>query len=133
MASPETSGGGEAPQQQNPDLSPPSSSSRPEEEDLRSLQASFRRQGWNLAGANLLAAACLVAQRLFLYVRPRLVALDAACVLIVTFVGASLFVVGGSTEAFLPLVGAGAGMAGGGLYLLWKVRFFYSILEFEEI
>ena len=36
------------------------------------LQREFKAAGWNLAGANLLAVSCWLAQRVFLYFRPRL-------------------------------------------------------------
>ena len=39
-------------------------------------QEEFRRQGWNLAGANLLALAVGLANRHYLYVRPRLTPRD---------------------------------------------------------
>ena len=40
------------------------------------MQSEFRRCGWNVAGANLLAVACWMAQTHFLYARPRLTGLD---------------------------------------------------------
>ena len=40
------------------------------------MQAEFRRHGWNVAGANLLAFACWLAQKHFLYARPRLTRFD---------------------------------------------------------
>lgn len=76
------------------------------------LQRHFRRKGWNLAGANLLAASCYVAQNVYLYVRPRLVYTDSLFVLVFTLAGAL-------TPGF-PWVGAVVGLATGGFYLLWK-------------
>jgi len=51
------------------------------------LQSKFRKQGWNLAGANVLAAACCVAQNVFLYVRPRLKPADSIYVVVLTAAG----------------------------------------------
>ena len=76
------------------------------------LQRLFRSRGWNLAGANLLAASCYVAQNVYLYVRPRLEYTDSLYVLVLTLVGAL-------TPGF-PFVGAAVGLASGGFYLLWK-------------
>ncbi len=81
---------------------------------LEAFQAAFKRQGWNLTGANLLAVSCLVAQSVFLYVRPRLTVLDAAPAVILTLVGI-LIPVGP-----LNLAGAVVGLILGAGYLLWK-------------
>ena len=45
-------------------------------EDCYKLQAEFRRRGWNVAGANILAVSCWIAKSQFLYARPRLTAFD---------------------------------------------------------
>ena len=48
------------------------------------LQGEFRRNGWNLAGANLLAVSCWIAKSQFLYARPRLTGLDFMIASIIT-------------------------------------------------
>ena len=48
------------------------------------LQSEFRRCGWNVAGANLLAVSCWVAKSQFLYARPRLTGLDFGIAAIIT-------------------------------------------------
>ena len=93
------------------------SSKMPDEEvsgrSAPELQRQFRRCGWNLAGANLLAASCYVAQNVYLYVRPRLEYTDSLYVLVLTLMGA--------LAPGFPLAGAAVGLASGGFYLLWKV------------
>ena len=53
-------------------------------------QEEFRRQGWNLAGANLLSLAVGLANRHYLYVRPRLTPRDFGIALIPMVIGALL-------------------------------------------
>ncbi len=77
----------------------------------------FRRQGWNLAGANLLAASCHVAQAVFLYVRPRLAARDVSFAVVLALAAGLVFLP--LAQAF-PLVSLAAGVLAGGFYLLWK-------------
>merc|ERR1711997_599393 len=48
------------------------------------LQGEFRRNGWNIAGANLLAVSCWIAKSHFLYARPRLTGLDFVIASIIT-------------------------------------------------
>ncbi len=50
----------------------------------------FRRQGWNLAGSNLLALAVGLANRHYLYVRPRLTPRDFGFALIPMVIGTLL-------------------------------------------
>ena len=47
-------------------------------EICRNLQAEFRKSGWNIAGANLLAVTCWMARQQLLYARPLLTLLDFA-------------------------------------------------------
>ena len=49
-----------------------------------SLQSEFRRRGWNVAGANLLAVSCWIAKTQFLYARPRLTGIDFGIAAIIT-------------------------------------------------
>ena len=53
-------------------------------------QEEFRRQGWNVAGANLLSLAVGLANRHYLYVRPRLTPRDFGIALIPMVIGALL-------------------------------------------
>ena len=53
-------------------------------------QEEFRRQGWNLAGANLLSLAVGLANRHYLYVRPRLTPRDFGIAWIPMVIGALL-------------------------------------------
>ena len=53
-------------------------------------QEEFRRQGWNLAGANLLSLAVGLANRHYLYVRPRLTPRDFGIALVPMVIGALL-------------------------------------------
>lgn len=55
-------------------------------------QQEFRNQGWNLAGANLLALAVGLANRHYLYVRPRLTPHDFGYALIPMVVSTLLVV-----------------------------------------
>ncbi len=75
-----------------------------------SLQKSFRSQGWNVAGANLLAVSCWQARSVYLYFRPMPEASDVA-------LAAGLALVGALTTV---LMGALVGLAAGAAYLLWK-------------
>ena len=66
---------------------PPSSTFEPNIRDATScykLQEEFRRCGWNVAGANLLAVSCYVSKCQFLYARPRLTGLDFVIASIIT-------------------------------------------------
>ena len=49
---------------------------KPGDNDCYKLQGEFRRRGWNVAGANILAVSCWIAKSQFLYARPRLTGLD---------------------------------------------------------
>lgn len=81
------------------------------------LQRLFRGQGWNTAGANLLATSCWLAQSVFLYFRPRIDGqIDGLWVLGLTILGMGLL-----TPLDMGLVGAGLGFVLGGSHLLWKV------------
>ena len=81
------------------------------------LQKIFRGQGWNTAGANLLATSCWFAQSVFLYFRPRIDGrIEGLLVLGLTALGLGLLMPLGQ-----PLIGAGLGLGVGGSYLLWKV------------
>ena len=53
-------------------------------------QEEFRRQGWNVAGANLLSLAVGLANRHYLYVRPRLTPRDFGIALVPMVIGALL-------------------------------------------
>ena len=48
------------------------------------LQGEFRRCGWNVAGANVLAVSCWIAKSQFLYARPRLTGTDFVIASIIT-------------------------------------------------
>ena len=52
--------------------------------DCYKLQGEFRRGGWNVAGANILAISCWIAKSQFLYARPRLTGLDFIIAAIIT-------------------------------------------------
>ncbi len=90
------------------------------------LQRQFRAKGWTLAGANLLAAACLLSQtELFLYLRPTLAAADGALALALTVSAAATVAV--AMTSFLDaswevvtITLLFVGCAAGGSYLLWK-------------
>ena len=56
----------------------------PGDNDCYKLQGEFRRRGWNLAGANILAVSCWIAKSQFLYARPRLTGLDFIIAAIIT-------------------------------------------------
>lgn len=79
------------------------------------LQSQFRCQGWNLAGANLLAASVWVAQSLYLHVRPQLGTGEAVWAL------AAAALVGALAPGLPPMVGTATGFLAGGFYLLWRV------------
>ena len=55
-----------------------------------SSQDEFKKQGWNLAGSNLLALAVGLANRHYLYVRPLLVPKDFGCALVTGVIGTLL-------------------------------------------
>ena len=55
-----------------------------------SSQQEFRSKGWNLAGANLLALSVGLANRHYLYVRPRLTLRDFGFVLAPMLIGKDL-------------------------------------------
>ena len=69
------------------DSQSPSSTSETNIRDANScykLQEDFRRCGWNVVGANLLAVSCYIAKSQFLYARPRLTGLDFVIASIIT-------------------------------------------------
>ena len=57
---------------------------------VHTSQEEFKRQGWNLAGSNLLALAVGLASRHYLYVRPRLTPRDFAYACAPMLVGLAL-------------------------------------------
>ena len=92
-------------------LTPPDPSATTED-----LQKLFRGQGWNTAGANLLATSCWFAQSVFLYFRPRIDGQsDGLWVLGLTALGFGVLLPLGHS-----LIGACVGFGVGGSYLLWK-------------
>ena len=61
-----------------------SATNEQDSDDCYKLQADFRRRGWNVAGANILAVSCWIAKSQFLYARPRLTAFDFIIAAIIT-------------------------------------------------
>jgi len=92
-----------------------------------SSQDEFKKQGWNLAGSNLLALAVGLANRHYLYVRPLLVPKDFGCAFVTGVIGtllASLIAYLAFGTTVLPqmaALGCVLGLMVGGGSILWKV------------
>lgn len=94
---------------------------------VHTSQVEFKRQGWNLAGSNLLALAVGLASRHFLYVRPRLTQRDFGIVAAATVIGglvASLvayLAYGTAVILQMAAIGCLLGLLVGGGSILWKI------------
>ena len=102
--------------------------------NISELQRRFRAQGWNLAGANLLAASCWFANSAYLYVRPKLGTADFLRALAVLAVGVSVVMGSASTLAvqkvfFTGLISVLSGILLGGFYLLYRASSWKPVNE----